>query len=98
MSIHKVMGIALATVGMALAPALRADMLYFMVDNAQYTSDSGKSGSAKKVSPVKDYLEGEEWVEELNGKDLKAFLKNLKKTDIPSEYLEELEDYIDRYF
>ena len=59
---------------------------------------SGKSGSAKKVSPVKDYLESEEWVEELNGKDLKAFLKNLKKTDIPSEYLEELEDYIDRYF
>ena len=59
---------------------------------------SGKSSSAKKISGVKDYLESDEWVEELNEKDLKAFLKNLKKTDIPSEYLEELEDYIDRYF
>ena len=59
---------------------------------------NSKSSSAKKVSTVKDYLESSDWVGELNGKDLKAFLKNLKKTDIPSEYLEELEDYIDRYF
>ncbi len=59
---------------------------------------SGKTSSAKKISAVKDYLESEEWAEELNEKDLKAFLKDLKKTDIPSEYLEELEDYIDRFF
>ena len=56
---------------------------------------SGKSGSAKKVDTVKDYLEADEWAEELDADDLEKFLKDLKKTDIPSEYLEELEDYID---
>ena len=57
---------------------------------------AGKSSSAKKITAVKDSLDTQEWVEELKEKDLKDFLKNLKKTDIPSEYLEELESLIER--
>lgn len=56
---------------------------------------SSKSGSAKKIDTVKDYLESYEWAEELDEKDLRNFLKDLKKTDIPSDYLDELEEYIE---
>lgn len=46
MSIHNVICVALAAAGMALAPALRAEVLYFMIDDAQYTESSGKTGDA----------------------------------------------------
>ena len=46
MSIHNVIGVALAAAGIAVAPALRAEVLYFMIDDAQYSASSGNTGPA----------------------------------------------------
>ncbi len=59
-------------------------------------SADGKNGSGKKVSGVKDALDAQDWLEELDVKKLKDLLKTLKKVGVPSEYLEKLEDSIDR--
>ncbi len=59
-------------------------------------SADGKTGSGKKVDGVKDALDADDWAEELDTKKLKDLIKTLKKAGVPSEYLEELEDAIDR--